>query len=129
MINNLQNISSVIGSLNLDPTAQSQSIGINFPNLSDQKEESNPNNFEVKNPTEGVANIEDLLNAVKELNDKLARQELKVNFSVDKDTGSFVVRVMDSKSGELVRQIPNEETLQFTRNVENGVGVIVDDHY
>ena len=127
MINNLQNIAAV--GTQAEGTKAAQTVAVQFPNLSEQRSQKSSEQNEQVQPQEGVASFEDLQNAVQELNDKVARQELKVNFTVDKDTGRFVVRVMDSKTGHLIRQIPNEETLQFTRNVERGLGAIVDDHY
>lgn len=123
MINNLQNIASVGGSQG-GATKAAQAVAVQFPNLSEQNQKSSEQPSQVK---EGVARLDELQNAVQELNDKIARQELKVNFTVDQDTGRFVVRVMDSKTGHLIRQIPNEETLQFTRSVERGLGAIVDE--
>ena len=123
MINNLQNIASVGGSQD-GATKATQAVAVQFPNISEQNQKSSSQPSQVK---EGVARLDELQNAVQELNDKIARQELKVNFTVDKDTGRFVVRVMDTKTGHLIRQIPNEETLQFTRSVERGLGAIVDE--
>ena len=123
MINNLQNIASVGGSQG-GATKAAQAVAVQFPNLSEQNQKSSEQPSQVK---EGVARLDELQSAVQELNDKIARQELKVNFTVDQDTGRFVVRVMDSKTGHLIRQIPNEETLQFTRSVERGLGAIVDE--
>lgn len=128
MINNLQNIASV-SAAQADAAKPGQAVAVQFPNLSEQRSQRSAEQQEPASPQEGVASIEELQSAVQELNDKLARQELQVNFSVDQDTGRFVVKVMDSKTGDLVRQIPNEETLQFTRNVERGLGTIVDDRY
>ena len=126
MINNLQNIASV-GATQGEGAKASQAVAVQFPNISEQNQKSSPHdiNEQVK---EGVAELSELQNAVEELNEKVARQELKVNFTVDKETGRFIVKVMDSKTGHLIRQIPNEETLQFTRSVERGLGAIVDEH-
>lgn len=123
MINNLQNIASVGGSQG-GTTKAAQAVAVQFPNLSEQNQKSSGQPSQVK---EGVARLDELQSAVQELNDKIARQELKVNFTVDQDTGRFIVKVMDSKTGHLIRQIPNEETLQFTRSVERGLGAIVDE--
>ena len=123
MINNLQNIASVGGSQG-GATKAAQAVAVQFPNLSEQNQKSSDQPSQVK---EGVARLDELQSAVQELNDKIARQELKVNFTVDQDTGRFIVKVMDSKTGHLIRQIPNEETLQFTRSVERGLGAIVDE--
>jgi flagellar protein FlaG len=79
--------------------------------------------------SEGVAAPEDLERTVTELNKKLANEELRVAFSMDQDSGNFVVKIHDSQTGELVRQIPSKETLKFAQNVEKGIGIIVDSEY
>lgn len=40
-----------------------------------------------------------------------------LEFSVDKDTDRTVVKVVDTKSGEVVRQIPSEEMLELARHM------------
>ena len=75
---------------------------------------------------EGVASIEEIKGAVDDLNDRLAKQEVAVSFTVDDKTNRVVVQITDSDSGKMIRQIPSEETLKFARNVEKGVGLLVD---
>jgi flagellar protein FlaG len=78
---------------------------------------------------DGVAAPDDLERTVTELNEKLANEELRVAFSMDQDSGHFVVKIHDSATGELVRQIPSKETLKFAQNVEKGIGIIVDSQF
>lgn len=77
----------------------------------------------------GVASAEELSRTVEDLNNKLANEELRVSFSMDKDSNHFVVKIHDKATGELVRQIPSEETLKFAKNVEKGIGIIVDSEF
>ena len=41
-----------------------------------------------------------------------------LQFSVDEGSGSTVIRVIDSESGELIRQIPSEEMLVIANRLE-----------
>ena len=66
---------------------------------------------------------------VKNLNEKLENQELQARFSVDDESGQFVVSIRDSNTGKVVRQIPSEESLEFARNAEKGVGILVNKSY
>ena len=59
----------------------------------------------------------------------MANQELNVSFSVDEKSGRMVVKIHDKKSGELVRQVPSEETLRFAQNVDKGIGILVDSKF
>lgn len=43
---------------------------------------------------------------------------LGLEFSVDKDTGVTIIKVLDVETGEVVRQIPPEEVLTFMREFE-----------
>ena len=87
--------------------------------------ESTPQ-VEDSNRSEGIASIEDIRNAVNELNSRLEDQQIQVNFDVDDDTGRIVVKVKDIDSGEVIRQIPSEATLEFAHNARKGVGVTLD---
>jgi flagellar protein FlaG len=73
-----------------------------------------------------VASIEDIQFAVQELNSRIQTQQIQVNFGVDEDTGRIVVKVKDTESGEVIRQIPSEATLEFAHNASKGVGVTLD---
>ena len=42
-----------------------------------------------------------------------------INFSVDADTRMPVVTVTDQESGEVIRQIPNEEMLEISKSLED----------
>ena len=70
-----------------------------------------------------------VMETVKNLNEKLESQELQARFSVDDESGQFVVSIRDSNSGKVVRQIPSEESLEFARNAEKGVGILVNKSY
>ena len=77
----------------------------------------------------GEASEQEIETAVEELNQKVANQELNVSFSVDEKSGRMVVKIHDKMTGELVRQVPSEETLRFAKNVEKGIGAIVDSKF
>ena len=79
--------------------------------------------------TQQVASVEDLEETVSDLNAKLASKELSVALTMDDESGHLVVKIQDSKTGKLVRQIPSEETLKFAQNVQKGIGVVVDSEY
>ncbi len=63
-------------------------------------------------PTQGAAvGRQELSELAEELSElaQVVRREL--DFSVDEDSGRTVIRVVDSETGKLVRQIPPEEVL------------------
>ena len=60
---------------------------------------------------------EDLEKAVSHLKDYVQSMKRDMDFSVDDQTGRFVVKVFDSETRELIRQIPSEEMLAISRHL------------
>ncbi len=50
----------------------------------------------------------------------------QVEFRVDDDTGVTVVTVRETATGEVIRQIPNEEVLQMARHFDAGSKSLLD---
>jgi flagellar protein FlaG len=60
--------------------------------------------------------------------EKALRQfEGDYSVTVDHDSGNMVVRIRDSATGEVVKQIPPQELLDVRRSVEQIVGILIDD--
>lgn len=62
-----------------------------------------------------------------ELGTALSKVEGDFSVSVDKESGMVVIRITDSVTGEVVRQVPPKELLEADRSMERIVGLIVDD--
>jgi flagellar protein FlaG len=58
-----------------------------------------------------------LKKAVDDLNDFIQNTHRDLQFSIDKDSGATVVKVIDSKTEKVIRQIPNEEILKLARSL------------
>jgi len=58
---------------------------------------------------------EQLKQAVNTINQVLRQASRNLEFSVDSETKRVVVKVMDTETGQLIRQIPSEETLTISR--------------
>jgi len=69
---------------------------------------------------------DDLVKAIEQLNQRMRKFDRNVSFSLDKSTGKDVVRVVNSNNGEVIRQLPNEEKLNFIRNLDSMMGLIFD---
>jgi uncharacterized FlaG/YvyC family protein len=57
--------------------------------------------------------------AVSSLNDAMQAVQRDLVFNLDEDSGRVVIKVMDSNSGELIRQIPTEEVLAISASLQN----------
>ncbi|HHJ20440.1 MAG TPA: flagellar protein FlaG [Gammaproteobacteria bacterium] len=75
---------------------------------------------------------EDLEKAVSHLKEYVQNMKRDMDFSVDDKTGRFVVKVYDSETRELIRQIPSEEMLAISRHLvetmeeEPGKGFLIE---
>ena len=62
--------------------------------------------------------------AVDKLNEMLSGKGQLLTFQVDDEAGEMVIRVIDSQTDEVIRQIPSEEALKFAQYVEGLTGLI-----
>lgn len=76
----------------------------------DRKEQKAP-------ATTAQPSAEELKQAVDKANSFLQSVQRGLQFRVDKDTNTTVVKVVDSESGEVVRQIPPERTLEMLKEM------------
>jgi flagellar protein FlaG len=54
---------------------------------------------------------------VNELNDAILGVRRELRFSIDEDSGRAVVQVLDSETGEMIRQLPSDEVLAVSRHI------------
>lgn len=62
-----------------------------------------------------------------QLNQVLAAFSRDIRFSVDDETDKTVVKVVDSNTGEVIRQIPPESMLKLMHRIEKTLGLILDE--
>lgn len=60
--------------------------------------------------------------AVKQLNSYAQSINRSLEFNIDTDSGETVVKVIDSETDELIRQIPNEEALNIAKQLDEVSG-------
>jgi flagellar protein FlaG len=49
-----------------------------------------------------------------------------LEFSVDEDSGRDVIKVIDKKSGDIIKQYPSEEVLSLVSKLSEATGNFVD---
>jgi len=59
----------------------------------------------------------ELESAVSSINDYVQSVQRDLHFSVDEDAKTTIVRVVDSDSGEVIRQIPDDIFLELARRL------------
>ncbi|WP_040725688.1 flagellar protein FlaG [Thiomicrorhabdus sp. Kp2] len=58
-------------------------------------------------------------NQVEQVNSKLEQLGLGLTFSVDENTQSSVVKVIDKTTDEIIKQYPNEDSLKMMKNIQD----------
>lgn len=63
---------------------------------------------------------QELEQVVSKMSDFVQSLERDLNFSIDESSGRTVIKVIDSQSDEVIRQIPSEEALALLRRQVEG---------
>lgn len=67
---------------------------------------------------------QDVREAIGKLNDMMQAGARSVSFSLDEKLGRPIVYIKNAKTGEIVRQIPNEVVVRIAHNIEDLKGVL-----
>jgi flagellar protein FlaG len=65
--------------------------------------------------------------AVRHIADYVQTMKRDLQFNVDRASGKTVIKVVDTNSGQLIRQIPQEEMISIARAISGGEGVLLRD--
>ncbi len=71
-----------------------------------------------KSSVQVAGSDQELAAAVDQLNAKIQNLNRNLEFSINKDNGVILVKVVDAQTHELVRQIPSEEALALAQNID-----------
>ncbi|MCK6398888.1 flagellar protein FlaG [Thauera aminoaromatica] len=69
--------------------------------------------------------IGEVQKALEEVEKAVAPMAQSLQFSLDKDSGRTVVKVMDTDTNEVIRQIPSEEVLAISKAVDKLKGLLL----
>lgn len=75
--------------------------------------------------TASIPNAEQVKTAVEHINKFVQTMSSDLKFTVDEETGIQVVKVVDTKTKEVIRQIPSEETLAIAQVLDRLQGLIL----
>lgn len=81
----------------------------------------------VKAENEKKASTEDVESAVESLNESLKTLDVKREFSVEKQINAVVVKLIDKERGSVIKQIPSEDAIRLSKNVQEMMGLIFDE--
>ena len=74
-------------------------------------------------PVEVQKNLEQVSQAIQQ---ELGGEDIRLNYSLDSPTGQVVVKVVDGKSGKVVREIPPHELLALAKSMKEFEGILFD---
>ena len=75
---------------------------------------------EARRATESEVN-----DAVGKLNDFAAANAAALNFSKDQDTGKTIIKVVDTATDTVIRQIPSEEAIAIAKSIDKMQGLLI----
>lgn len=111
---------------------------VEFPDYSIPNPGSNPRlqnvadinkgrNQNSENKSKAPVPLEKMETYTDQLNQVLAAFNRDLRFSVDKETEKTVIKIVDSKTGEVIRQIPPEVMLKLMHHIDRTLGLILDE--
>ena len=95
-----------------------EAISLAESQSSEQTNPSNPSN--PSNPDK-----KDVQDAVDSMNEVVSKFNNALRFSVDEDTGNTIVKIVDTETKEVIKQIPSEEMVAISKAVDKLVGLLV----
>lgn len=98
----------------------SESDGISGGSLASEKTANVPS--EQSDTQFSREQINQALEDVKQVLPNMARN---LQFSVDEDSGRTVVKVVDTNTNEVIRQIPSEELLAIAKSLSSSKGLLI----
>ena len=117
--NTLQQQSAVITPLKIVNTKQSADSSVKSADDASRKAETPLASAGAATVAEekDTKKPDDLKQAVNQLNGYVQNIQRNLQFNIDKESGVMVVKVIDTKSEKVIRQIPTEETLRLARSL------------
>jgi flagellar protein FlaG len=98
---------------------------VNKLSVSD-KEDSTSKSEQAKEVDKAPLTPQQLEKVAQQLQDFVGEMNRGLVFSVDKDSGRDVIKVIDKDSGDLVKQYPSEEVLTLVAKLSDMVGGFID---
>ena len=75
-------------------------------------------------PLQAVPSQEQVQQAVREVQKVVQSKASNLEFSIDHESGKTVVKLLDSQTGDVIRQIPSEEMLAISHSLDKMQGLL-----
>ncbi len=99
--------------------------------LQPQNSQNNTNNQNIQNENQdGQQDITDNLEkqiqkAIEQLTTNLSYLNTHLNITIDKKADSVVIKIIDNKTNQVIKEIPPEYMIRIAEAINNLVGIIV----
>jgi flagellar protein FlaG len=80
---------------------------------------------DIKQQDKVLITSEQLEQVAQKLQDFVGEMNKSLEFSVDKDSGRDVIKVIDKNSGDLIKQYPTEEVLDLVAKLSEATGNLI----
>ena len=100
--------------------------GASSAQLADERQELQSVGKEQQSTTSPVFEQDRLDKTVEELSTLVQGLNRELNFSVDDDSGKTIIKVIDSETDEVIRQIPSEEVVEMAQMIDQHAGLLMD---
>lgn len=74
------------------------------------------------------ATHDEVVHALQHISKELHQAGDQLQISVDSDLDRVIVKIVDSQSGQVIRQIPAEELINLAKQLKNLNGLLVEKH-
>ena len=111
--------------INVQPSELEQSPNelnkqqIAFNNITTDKSQADESS-----ESEGKSDVVNMEEVAQKLQDFVDSLNTSLRFSVDKESGRDIIKVVDSESGDLIRQFPSEEVLDVIKSLSKATGTL-----
>jgi uncharacterized FlaG/YvyC family protein len=89
-------------------------------------EDGHEHKIRLAKPAEKKIDVASMEKIAAQLNEVMRELDTKLSFAVDRQTNQIVIRVMNSATQELIRQIPAEDMLRIAARIKEMLGIVFD---
>ncbi len=71
--------------------------------------------------------VEKIIELTKIINEKISQYKINLTFSIDEKTKKVIIRLIDSETNEVIKEIPPKELRKISENIAKFIGLLVDE--
>ncbi|NOY77252.1 MAG: flagellar protein FlaG [Calditrichaeota bacterium] len=109
------------------PRVEAVRLPVHYPNSfsgAEKKVDHRPPKQRESVPKQEIADLQKQTDKLNRIMDIFSR---KIRFFVDSKENKVVIKIIDSRSGEVIRQIPPEKMINFVNRINTMIGFVLDE--